>query len=167
MPAKHAKPCEPPAPPTPTVSSRQPSSGSPPLCRSRTHHHRNQPHQRPDLAAVTYQGAKQYFCTHHKRVTCGGDVPQSADMAATRSEIPAGGLLTVIVLMAAGYLVWTLTEYWVHRAVFHLEPRGLRSEASCGLRTGCITPTPMTRSGSSRHHWPAPRSVLPRRPYVG
>jgi len=39
------------------------------------------------------------------------------------------GLLTVIGLMAAGYLVWTLTEYWVHRAVFHLEPRGPCSEA--------------------------------------
>ncbi len=24
--------------------------------------------------------------------------------------------------LLAGYVVWTLTEYWVHRSVFHLEP---------------------------------------------
>ena len=28
--------------------------------------------------------------------------------------------------LAAGYVLWTLTEYWLHRVVFHLEPaRGL------------------------------------------
>ena len=31
--------------------------------------------------------------------------------------------LVVVGLVAAGYGVWTLTEYWVHRVVFHLEPR--------------------------------------------
>jgi dihydroceramide fatty acyl 2-hydroxylase len=36
--------------------------------------------------------------------------------------------LIAIALMAAGYLTWTLTEYWVHRAVFHFQPRGPRSE---------------------------------------
>ena len=39
------------------------------------------------------------------------------------------GALIAVGLMAAGYLVWTLTEYWVHRAVFHFKPRGPRSEA--------------------------------------
>jgi len=39
------------------------------------------------------------------------------------------GVLISIALMAAGYLTWTLTEYWVHRAVFHFQPRGPRSEA--------------------------------------
>jgi sterol desaturase/sphingolipid hydroxylase (fatty acid hydroxylase superfamily) len=39
------------------------------------------------------------------------------------------GVLIAIALMAAGYFTWTLTEYWVHRAVFHLQPRGPRSEA--------------------------------------
>ncbi|MFN2535701.1 MAG: sterol desaturase family protein [Pseudonocardiaceae bacterium] len=39
------------------------------------------------------------------------------------------GVLIAIALMAAGYLTWTLTEYWVHRAVFHFQPRGPRSEA--------------------------------------
>jgi dihydroceramide fatty acyl 2-hydroxylase len=39
------------------------------------------------------------------------------------------GVLITVALMAAGYLTWTLTEYWVHRAVFHFQPRGPRSEA--------------------------------------
>lgn len=39
------------------------------------------------------------------------------------------GVLIAIALMVAGYLTWTLAEYWVHRAVFHLEPRGPRSES--------------------------------------
>ncbi|HEX8932789.1 MAG TPA: sterol desaturase family protein [Pseudonocardiaceae bacterium] len=38
-------------------------------------------------------------------------------------------VLVTIGLMAAGYLTWTLTEYWVHRAVFHFQPRGPRSES--------------------------------------
>ena len=25
-------------------------------------------------------------------------------------------------MMGAGYVVWTLTEYWLHRIVFHFEP---------------------------------------------
>src|SRR5919107_1900119 len=36
------------------------------------------------------------------------------------------GLLTSIGLVLGGYAVWTLTEYWLHRVVFHFEPeRGL------------------------------------------
>jgi dihydroceramide fatty acyl 2-hydroxylase len=30
--------------------------------------------------------------------------------------------LAVIGALAGGYLVWTLTEYWLHRIVFHFEP---------------------------------------------
>jgi dihydroceramide fatty acyl 2-hydroxylase len=30
--------------------------------------------------------------------------------------------LAVIGAVAGGYLVWTLTEYWLHRLVFHFEP---------------------------------------------
>jgi len=29
-----------------------------------------------------------------------------------------------IALIAGGYLFWTLTEYWLHRLVFHFEPEG-------------------------------------------
>ena len=32
------------------------------------------------------------------------------------------GLLTAIGLALGGYAVWTLTEYWLHRVVFHFEP---------------------------------------------
>jgi dihydroceramide fatty acyl 2-hydroxylase len=30
--------------------------------------------------------------------------------------------LAVLGLVAGGYLFWTLTEYWIHRLVFHFEP---------------------------------------------
>jgi sterol desaturase/sphingolipid hydroxylase (fatty acid hydroxylase superfamily) len=30
---------------------------------------------------------------------------------------------TLVAGVAGGYLGWTLVEYWVHRSVFHLEPR--------------------------------------------
>jgi dihydroceramide fatty acyl 2-hydroxylase len=33
-------------------------------------------------------------------------------------------LLRVLVGALAGYLGWTLLEYWVHRTIFHLEPEG-------------------------------------------
>ena len=32
------------------------------------------------------------------------------------------GLLGAIGAAAVGYVVWTLTEYWLHRLVFHFEP---------------------------------------------
>ncbi|HYM56716.1 MAG TPA: sterol desaturase family protein [Solirubrobacteraceae bacterium] len=32
------------------------------------------------------------------------------------------GLARALGLAAGGYAVWTLTEYWLHRAVFHYEP---------------------------------------------
>ncbi len=33
------------------------------------------------------------------------------------------GLLGALGLLLGGYAVWTLTEYWLHRVVFHYEPR--------------------------------------------
>jgi sterol desaturase/sphingolipid hydroxylase (fatty acid hydroxylase superfamily) len=42
--------------------------------------------------------------------------------------VQQAGVLLAVALMGGGYLVWTLTEYWVHRAVFHFQPRGPRSE---------------------------------------
>jgi dihydroceramide fatty acyl 2-hydroxylase len=30
--------------------------------------------------------------------------------------------LTAIALMIGGYFFWSLTEYWIHRAIFHFEP---------------------------------------------
>jgi len=36
------------------------------------------------------------------------------------------GLASALGLVLGGYAVWTLTEYWLHRVVFHFEPeRGL------------------------------------------
>jgi sterol desaturase/sphingolipid hydroxylase (fatty acid hydroxylase superfamily) len=32
------------------------------------------------------------------------------------------GVLALVGLTLAGYLVWTLTEYWMHRIIFHFEP---------------------------------------------
>jgi len=32
------------------------------------------------------------------------------------------GALDALLFAAAGYAVWTLTEYWLHRVVFHFEP---------------------------------------------
>jgi len=32
------------------------------------------------------------------------------------------GVAGAVGLAAAGYVVWTLTEYWLHRIVFHFEP---------------------------------------------
>lgn len=32
--------------------------------------------------------------------------------------------LTLAGLVVVGYLLWTLTEYWLHRVVFHFEPAG-------------------------------------------
>jgi dihydroceramide fatty acyl 2-hydroxylase len=39
------------------------------------------------------------------------------------------GTLTALALALAGYVFWTLTEYWMHRVVFHFEP-----EAGIGAR---------------------------------
>jgi dihydroceramide fatty acyl 2-hydroxylase len=50
-------------------------------------------------------------------------------LALAASGVWRAGVLVAITLMAAGYLTWTLTEYWVHRAVFHFQPRGPRSES--------------------------------------
>ena len=42
-----------------------------------------------------------------------------------RRLLIAGGntrALELIGLFAAGYLFWTLSEYWIHRVIFHFEP---------------------------------------------
>ncbi len=32
------------------------------------------------------------------------------------------GVLELVALVVGGYIFWTLTEYWMHRIVFHFEP---------------------------------------------
>jgi len=38
--------------------------------------------------------------------------------------IDRGGFWNALGLVLGGYAVWTLTEYWLHRVVFHFEPEG-------------------------------------------
>jgi dihydroceramide fatty acyl 2-hydroxylase len=33
------------------------------------------------------------------------------------------GTLELVLFIGAGYLFWTLTEYWMHRIIFHFEPQ--------------------------------------------
>jgi sterol desaturase/sphingolipid hydroxylase (fatty acid hydroxylase superfamily) len=42
-------------------------------------------------------------------------------LAQAFSDIRTG---SVFALFVGGYLFWTLTEYWLHRVVFHFEPEG-------------------------------------------
>src|SRR5918997_4602264 len=37
--------------------------------------------------------------------------------------VPRAGVLPSLGLAAGGYAFWTLTEYWLHRVVFHFEPQ--------------------------------------------
>ena len=36
--------------------------------------------------------------------------------------VARNGVLPAVALVAGGYVFWTLTEYWLHRVVFHFEP---------------------------------------------
>jgi dihydroceramide fatty acyl 2-hydroxylase len=47
-------------------------------------------------------------------------VPAIVAMAAL--GVARNGVLAAIGWTFAGYIVWTLTEYWLHRLVFHFEP---------------------------------------------
>jgi dihydroceramide fatty acyl 2-hydroxylase len=42
-------------------------------------------------------------------------------IVAALARVPASA---VVAWLAAGYAFWTLTEYWLHRIVFHFEPDG-------------------------------------------
>ena len=48
-------------------------------------------------------------------------VPVIAVLALTGAERVGAG--SALGLLLGGYAVWTLTEYWLHRVVFHFEPR--------------------------------------------
>jgi sterol desaturase/sphingolipid hydroxylase (fatty acid hydroxylase superfamily) len=38
--------------------------------------------------------------------------------------LASAGAVRGAIAIVAGYLVWTLTEYWIHRGLFHLTPKG-------------------------------------------
>ena len=54
----------------------------------------------------------------------------------------------VVGLVLAGYVFWTLTEYWMHRLIFHFEPEEGSAPGSTGSSTASTTTIRTTRSGS-------------------
>ena len=40
----------------------------------------------------------------------------------TGLALDGNSALSVVALIVAGYFFWSLTEYWIHRAIFHFEP---------------------------------------------
>jgi sterol desaturase/sphingolipid hydroxylase (fatty acid hydroxylase superfamily) len=66
-------------------------------------------------------------------------------LAATRDGAAAG---TILWQFGAGYLAWTLTEYWLHRLFFHLPVRGK------------VTRTIYFFVHGVHHDWPWDRSRL-------
>ena len=72
-------------------------------------------------------------------------------IAARRSCSRCSGLAwwQVLLMMGAGYVVWTLTEYWLHRIVFHFEPEhGHRAAAALDHPRRPSRPPRTTRCGS-------------------
>ena len=63
----------------------------------------------------------------------------------SRAWCTAPGWLTLAWLLG-GYLFWTLTEYWLHRIVFHFEPEaGIGKRGCTGSSTASTTTIPTTR----------------------
>ncbi len=50
--------------------------------------------------------------------------------------------VTALGLFAAGYALWTLFEYWLHRIVFHFEPEDGIGRECTGSSTASTTTTP-------------------------
>jgi dihydroceramide fatty acyl 2-hydroxylase len=60
------------------------------------------------------------FTRVHPAVPVAIYVPAIAALLAVGG--PRAGFLNSVALVLGGYAVWTLTEYWLHRVVFHFEP---------------------------------------------
>ena len=60
--------------------------------------------------------------------------------------VRGAGWMTLVWLLG-GYLFWTLTEYWLHRIVFHFEPDKGSARVCTGSSTASTTTTPTTRCG--------------------
>ena len=58
------------------------------------------------------------------------------------------GLGTLLAWALVGYGVWTLTEYWLHRIVFHFEPEDGLGASCTGSSTASTTSTPTIPTGS-------------------
>ena len=72
--------------------------------------------------------------------------------------------LAIIGWLAGGYVLWTLTEYWLHRIVFHFEPEDGHRRAAA-LDHPRRPPRPPERPEAARHaaggQRPARRSCSP------
>jgi dihydroceramide fatty acyl 2-hydroxylase len=49
-------------------------------------------------------------------------VPEIAVLLALAIDAGGASALGMLGLFAGGYLLWTLSEYWIHRVIFHFEP---------------------------------------------
>ncbi|HEY0630494.1 MAG TPA: sterol desaturase family protein [Thermoleophilaceae bacterium] len=49
-------------------------------------------------------------------------VPEIAVLLALAIDAGGASALGMVGLFAGGYLLWTLSEYWIHRVIFHFEP---------------------------------------------
>ena len=49
-------------------------------------------------------------------------VPEIAVLLALAINAGGASALGMVGLFAGGYLLWTLSEYWIHRVIFHFEP---------------------------------------------
>jgi sterol desaturase/sphingolipid hydroxylase (fatty acid hydroxylase superfamily) len=49
-------------------------------------------------------------------------VPEIAVLLALAIDAGRASALGMLGLFAGGYLLWTLSEYWIHRVIFHFEP---------------------------------------------
>ena len=55
---------------------------------------------------------------------------------------------TLVLLTIGGLVLWTLTEYWLHRLLFHWEPSSATATASTSSSTASTTSTPTTACAS-------------------
>ncbi len=70
-----------------------------------------------------------FFSRTHWLVVPALYLPLSLGTAAAAVWTGAAGALTTVLAFAVGFVIWTLTEYWLHRTAFHWIP-----EASWGER---------------------------------
>ena len=52
----------------------------------------------------------------------GGHLRAGRSSSVARGSTAGYGVVGVVLLILAGVVIWTLTEYWLHRLVFHWEP---------------------------------------------
>ena len=56
-------------------------------------------------------------------------------------ELASASVVTTLALTVGGYALWTLFEYWLHRIVFHFEPRTASARACTGSSMASTTTT--------------------------